>query len=310
MKIIDKILHPRGILYSIGIRGGFRSLEDKKFLQNMYKWKFGRELDLDNPKRYNEKLQWLKLYNRNPLYTKLVDKYAVKEYVAEKIGEDHVIPTIGCWEHFDEINFDELPDQFVLKCTHDSGGLVICKDKSKLDRNKARSIINKALGRNYYWIGREWPYKDVKPRIIAEKYLEDKKNERLYDYKFLTFNGGVKAMYVWSDRHKSLDEMKLDFFDTDFNHLPLQKGYPNSDVKIQKPVHFEEMKEFAEKLSEGIPHVRADFYEVEGKVYFGELTFYDYSGFVGFTPDKWDKRFGDWITLPKKRCNTLCEENK
>jgi len=275
-------------------------LPDKLYLTLRFKSRFGKYPDLKSPKSFSEKLQWLKLYDRNPEYTTMVDKYEVKKYVADRIGEQYIIPTLGVWDSFDDIDFDKLPNRFVLKCTHDSGGLFICKDKSELDIEEARKRINISLKRNFYYIGREWPYKDVKPRIIAEQYMEDADTEELRDYKFFCFDGVVRAMFIASERQSVNDETKFDYFDENFNHLPFTNGYPNADVLPSKPVCFEQMKQLASQLSKGIPHLRVDFYEVDGKIYFGELTFSDSSGLMPFKPEEWDYKFGSWIELPKK----------
>jgi len=276
----------------------YRYTSDEKFLKKVYRAYMGRELDLENPRSYTEKLQWLKLYDRKPIYTQMVDKYEVKKLVAESIGEEYIIPTLGIFDSFDEIDFDALPDQFVLKCTHDSGGLVICRDKSKLDMEEARKKLTKFLKRKYYHIWREWPYKNVKPRIIAEKYMEDKKTSELRDYKFFCFGGEAKLIFIATDRQTEGEETKFDFFDMEYNHLPFTNGHPNAKVAPEKPECFDEMRELAEKLSDGIPHVRVDFYEVDGKVYFGELTFSHWSGIVPFEPEEWDYKIGEWIKLP------------
>lgn len=277
-----------------------RWIDDKTYLKTLYKGFFGKKLNLDNPSTFNEKLQWLKLFDRQERYTSLVDKYEVKQIVADLIGQEYLIPTIGVWDNFDEINFRFLPDQFVLKCTHDSGGLVICKDKAALDVDAARRKIDKCLKSNYYWRGREWPYKNVKPRIIAEEYMEDDTTNDLRDYKFFSFNGVPKALFIATDRQDTKTDTKFDFFDMDYKHLPFTNGHPNADIIPEKPKHFELMKKLASKLSKGIPQVRVDFYEVNGKVYFGELTLSHCSGFVPFNPEEWDTTFGSWIELPKK----------
>ena len=274
-------------------------MDDKKYLQKLYKAAFGKELDWDNPQTFNEKLQWLKLYDRKPIYTTMVDKYEVKKYVAEKIGEEYIISTLGVWDNFDDIDFDKLPDQFVLKCTHDSGGLVICKDKRKLDIATAKKKMEKALRTSFYSEFREWPYKDVKPRIIAEQYMADESGG-LIDYKFFCFDGVPRIMFIATDRENPNEETKFDFFDMDFNHLDIRNGHPNAKLPPRKPKRFELMKQLASKLSNGIPHVRVDMYEVNGKVYFGELTFYHWGGVVKFEPDSWDKILGDWLVLPRK----------
>lgn len=276
---------------------GSNFFPDRIFLKCLFKYRMGYKLNLNNPRTFNEKLQWLKLYNHNPLYTTLVDKFAVKQYVGDKIGFQYVIPTLSVWNSFDEIDFDKLPNQFVLKCTHDSGGLVICKDKRNFDVTEARKKITKCLKHNYYKSFREWPYKNVPPRIIAEKYMEDESGE-LRDYKFFCFNGSVKALFVATDRQKKNVDTKFDFFDDKFKHLPFTKGHPNADVPPGKPTCFDEMVRLAEILSEDIPHVRVDFYEIYGKVYFGEMTFFDNSGIVAFNPPKYDEIWGDWIKLP------------
>ncbi len=281
-------------------KGFYKKLPDRVFLCKKYWCTLDKELDVNNPQSYNEKLQWLKLYDRRPEYTRMVDKYEAKKFVAEAIGEEYVIPTLGVWDKFDDIDFDSLPEQFVLKCTHDSGGLVICKDKSRLDKKAAKKKINRCLKRNYYYSHREWPYKNVKPRIIAEAYMEDTKTAELRDYKFFCFDGEVKALFVATERQKVGEEVKFDFFDENFNHLPIKQSHPNAEIVPEKPEKFEEMKSLASALSKNIPHVRVDFYEVDGRVYFGEMTFYHFSGFVPFEPEEWDYKFGEWINLPEK----------
>ena len=273
-------------------------LSDKLYIQLKYFYRFHKFPNLKNPKTYNEKLQWLKLYDRNPIYTIMADKYEAKKYVGNIIGEEYIVPNYGVWNNFEEIEFDKLPNQFVLKCTHDSGGIVICKDKNSFDINKAKGIINKSLKTNYYYHSREWPYKDIKPRIIAEKYMEDESGE-LTDYKFFSFDGVTKALYIATDRQNKNEETKFDFFDDKFNHLDFVNSHPNSKKTIKKPNHFEEMIELANKLSKGYPHIRADFYEANNHIYFGELTFYHMSGFQPFYPEKWDIIFGSWLILKR-----------
>ena len=278
--------------------GLYNHLSDEKFLKKKYKLIMGKELDLNDPITFNEKLQWLKIHDHNPNYTTMVDKYEAKDYVAGIIGKEYIIPALGVWNHFDDIDFDKLPDKFVLKCTHDSGGIVICHDKNKLDRKAAKKKIEKCLKRNYYWSGREWPYKDVKPRIIAEQYMTDGVKEEIMDYKLLCFNGKQKASFVCSDRF-SKDGLKVTFYDTDWEKMPFERHYPSSNVELDKPKSYDEMVNLAEKLAEKIPFVRVDFYEVLGKIYFGELTFSPGSGFEEFNPSEWDKNLGEWIELPE-----------
>lgn len=279
--------------------GLYNKLSDEAYLKKMYYAQTGKILNLDNPTTYNEKIQWLKLNDRNPLYTKLVDKYEVKPIVESIIGTQYIIPTLGIWNKFEEIDFTSLPEQFVLKCTHDSGGVCICRNKGEFDIKKAKKIISTSLRNNFYLKGREWPYKNVKPRIIAEQYMEDDVTQELRDYKFFCFSGNPKALFVASDRQTEGEETKFDFFDMDYNHLPITNGHPNAKIMPQKPEKFEEMKMLAKKLSKGYPHVRVDFYEVNGKVYFGELTFFHWSGLMPFEPEKWDYEFGSWLSLPK-----------
>ena len=265
-----------------------------RYLRKMHRW-----LNLTDPKTFNEKLQWLKVHDHNPLYPTIVDKHEVKAYIAEKIGKEYVIPTLKVYETPDEIVWDELPERFVLKCTHDSGGVVVCHDKGNLDKSLAMKRLWRHHRKNYYNHSREWPYKMIRPRVIAEQYMEDRKGDgELKDYKFFCFDGEPKMLFVASDRHKK-EETKFDFFDMDFNHLDITNGHPNSTRQIEKPATFEEMKKIAAILSEGFPHVRVDLYEIEGKIYFGELTLYHYSGMVPFKPNVWDERMGEWIKLPK-----------
>ncbi len=274
-----------------------RNADDKDYLKALFYIHMGYELNLDNPLTFNEKIQWLKLYNRKTEYTMMVDKLLVKDYVAGIIGQEFIIPTIGVWDNAEDILFEELPNSFVLKCTHDSGGLIICKDKSKLDIDGTRRELNRLLQRNYYYIWREWPYKDVTPRIIAEPYLQDSHYKELRDYKFFAFDGVPRVLFVAADRGKDT-ETTFDFFDMSFNHLEIINGHPNSSDRIEKPETFERMIDFVSKLSEDIPHVRVDFYEVDGRTYFGELTFFHWSGLVPFEPPQWDRTLGDWINLP------------
>ena len=283
------------------IRYALRFMPDGMYIQLNYFAHFKKFCHINNPTTYNEKLNWLKIHDHNPDYTKLVDKYEVKKHVDELLGEGYTIPTLGVWDKFDDIDFGKLPDQFVLKCTHDSEGLVIVKDKTKLDKVTARKLINSALKQNFYYIGREWPYKNVKPRIIAEQYMEDHTDGELRDYKFFCFDGEPKAMFIASDR--SSGDVKFDYYDLQFNHLDIRQKYPNSKKPIPKPQTFTKMIEFSKILSKGFSHVRVDFYEVDGHLYFGELTFYHFSGFMPFEPSVWDIIFGDWLRLPNERKN-------
>lgn len=298
--IIKFILDKKFRFSYLAAHGVYNSMSDEKFLKTKYRNQINKELNIESPRTFNEKLQWLKLYDRKPIYTTMVDKYEVKKYIADIIGAEYVIPTLGVWEKFEDIDFDSLPEQFVLKCTHDSGGLAICKNRSTFDFKSAKKKIGKCLKRDYYLCSREWPYKDVRPRIIAERYMEDSETSELRDYKFFCFNGKAKMLFIASERQKKGEETKFDFFDMDFNLLPFTNGHPNAQVTPLKPKCFDEMLALAEKLSVDIPHVRVDFYEVDGKVYFGEMTFFHWSGFVPFDPPEWDEKIGSWIELPEK----------
>lgn len=279
------------------LRKFYKFIPDIIFLKLLWYKTFGYKLNLKNPETYNEKLQWLKLYDRDPKYTKMVDKYTVRKYIAKKIGEEYLIPLIGVWDKVEEIDFNSLPCQFVLKTTHDSGGVIVCKDKDKLDINKARRFLKDHLKTNYYILNREWPYKNIKPQIICEKYMEDESGYELKDYKFFCFNGEPKFMYIATDRNTPNEETKFDFFDDEFNHLPFENGHPNSKKSLKKPECFDKMIDLAKKLSKNIPHVRVDFYEINKKIYFGELTFYHWSGMVPFKPKEWDYKLGQYIDL-------------
>lgn len=274
-------------------------LGDSYFLKLQYHCYFGKKANLTNPQSFSEKLLWLKLYDHRPEYTMMVDKYAVKKYVADIIGEQYVIPTLGVWERPEDIDWETLPNQFVLKCTHDSGGLVICKDKSKLDRTSAIEKLRVSLNKDYYKYAREWQYKGVPKRIIAEKYMEDNTFGELPDYKFFCFDGEVKAMFIGTER--GTGDVKFDFYDSDFNHLDLVQIHPMSGKDLPKPQHFEKMKELASKLSKGYPHLRVDLYNVNGNIYFGEITLFHHGGIVPFHPEQWDYTFGSWISLPEKK---------
>ena len=272
---------------------------DEWYVKTRFRLYTGKKLNLDNPQTYNEKLNWQKLYDHNPQYTIMVDKFSAKDYVAGIIGKQYIIPTIGYWDKPEDIDWEKLPEQFVLKTTHDSGGVVIVKDKSKLNKEKAIQKLNKCLKSDNYAITREWPYKNVHRRVIAEQYMEDKKTGELRDYKFFSFDGKVKALFISQDRGKVGEEVKFDYYDADFNHLDIHQYHDAGNSKPEKPLCFEEMKKLASKLSKGLPQVRVDFYEVDGKVYFGELTFFHHGGIVPFTPEIWDYTFGSWIKLPK-----------
>lgn len=273
-------------------------MSDEFYLRTFWRMVMGYKLDLKNPKTFNEKLQWLKLYDRNPLYTLLVDKYRVKDWVTETIGAEYVIPTLAVWENAEDIDISQLPDQFVLKCNHDSGSVIICKDKSTFDLQAAKQKLGKALKYNFYELAREWVYKNVQPVIFAETYMIDEKTNDLSDYKFFSFDGDVKALFIATERGSQETETRFDFFDMDFNHFDVTNGHPNATNLPSKPSCFDEMVRLSKILSKGIPHVRCDFYEVNGKVYFGEMTFYHWGGTTHFKPFSFDEYLGSFIKLP------------
>lgn len=295
---IKKLFNIKNILLFLCAHGFLNWLPDMQYIRLIYLVRLNKRINLKEPLTYNEKLQWLKIYDRNPIYTNLVDKLEVRNYISEKIGEKYLIPLLGVWNKFEEIDFEKLPNKFVLKCTHDSGGLYICKDKSKLNTKEAKRIINRSLKNNYYYHNREWPYKNVKPRIICEKYMVDESNTELKDYKFFCFDGVPKSLYVASNRRV---DTRFDFFDMNFKHLHVIQHYKNSSNQIAKPKGFDEMVNLAKILSKGIPHVRVDFYDINGKVYFGEMTFYHLGGFEKFEPESFDEWLGSWLILPEKK---------
>lgn len=274
-------------------------VSDENFVKWKYYLNFHKRLDLRNPQTFNEKLQWLKLYDQHEEYTQLVDKYEAKQFVASIIGKEYIIPTIGVYDSIEEIDFEYLPQQFVIKCTHNSGGIIVCKDKQKLDIKNSCKQLERWLKVNPYWKNREYPYKNVKPRIIIEQYMEDESGYELKDYKFFCFDGEPKCLFVATDRGKEGEETKFDFFDLEWNHLPFTNGHPNSKQSISKPNSFENMIEISRRLSQGFPHVRVDLYNINGRIYFGELTFFHWSGLTPFVPEEWDYRFGEFLNLPQ-----------
>lgn len=296
-RIFEILRNPSRVgLKLLKIFGGM--LSDRMFLKIQFRLKMGYPLDLDNPQTFNEKLQWLKLYNRKPEYTKLVDKYEVKQYVSSMIGEDHIIPTLGLWNRFEEIDFDKLPNRFVLKTTNGGGGggVVICKDKNKFDRAKAKLILERSMRSSIYKACKEWPYKDVKPRILAEKYMEDESGE-LRDFKFTCADGVAHNVMICFDRFTG--DTKFYFFDREWNLLRLNKRglAAPSDFCIEKPKGVEEMFDIAGRLSENLPYARVDLYNVNGKIYFGEITFYPQSGYDSNLLEETDKLFSSYINI-------------
>lgn len=303
-RIIKALSHPRDLLVYVITRYKLASsLSDEKYLKLIYRIMFGKRLNLEHPETFNEKLQWLKLNDRNPLYPRMVDKVTAKDYVASIIGEKYIIPTLAVYKDVDDIHLEELPEQFVLKTNHSGGntGVVICRDKNTFDLEAAKKKLRVSLKSDMFSNTREWPYTQIKPQVFAEKFMtEGEKIDRgLSDYKFFCFDGVVKALFVGTERNTG--DVKFDFYDADFNHLDLVQTHPMSGRVLVKPRNFELMKQIAEKLSKGIPHVRVDLYNISGEIYFGELTFYHHGGFQPFHPESWDRVWGEWITLPGKR---------
>ena len=278
--------------------GFFKNMTDDKYLVMRYKSIFNKKLDLKEPHTFNEKLQWLKLYDRKPEYTRMVDKHEAKTYVAERIGEEYIIPTLGVWDKFEDIDFTVLPNQFVLKCTHDSGGLVICRDKSKLDMERSKDKITRSLKRDYYMQSREWPYKNVKPRIIAEQYMQDGASPDLPVYKFFCFDGEPKIIQVIQN-DKQVNE-SIDYFDIQWNLLDMRQNFPNSKKPLERPKNLEKMLDLVRRLAKDKKSfLRVDLYEINGRIYFSEYTFFSDAGMAKFDPEKWDEILGEWTILPE-----------
>lgn len=290
----------------VGVRlSRIRSIDDETALKLLYQSIFKQQLDLDNPKSFNEKIQWLKLYDRNPAYQEMVDKITAKEWAGELIGEDHIIPTLQAWSDVESMSLGELPNRFVLKTNHDSGTVIICDGKEHFDVQRARRILKKSLKRNFFYQYREWPYKNITPRIFAEQFISDSndpgelteadQNTDITDYKFLCYGG--KCKYIFTCTGRDSGDLRVDFFDLDWNHLPFERHYPNADIPTPKPILLPEMIDIAETLSQGIPFVRVDLYLCSGNIYFGEMTFYPGTGIEEFSPVEWDYILGEPIEI-------------
>ena len=299
--------NPLGIIEDICHYGYFRWIPDKLYLKMMYLLETGKKLNLDNPRTYNEKLQWIKLYDRKPLYTKIVDKFEVRKYVADMIGEKYLIKLIGLYNSVDEIDWAALPNAFALKCTHGSGSNIICRDKSSHDIKTGKIQLRKWMKQNWFWVGREWPYRNIMPRIICEELLTNNYGEIPEDYKVLCFNGKAKMIQVQSGRFVDL---RIDFYDVQWNKTDISITFgklhgsnslvntlQNSEIIFNKPQLLEEMLQLSEILSQNTYHTRVDWYIVENKLYFGEITFFQGSGFLSFGKEKDEIMFGDWINL-------------
>lgn len=299
-KIKKALRNPRLVVQVLMDTGISRLLTDKGHAKLAYWACTGKKLHLKKPVTFNEKLQWLKLHDRRELYQICADKLRVRDYVAQKLGEEYLIPLLGSWERADEIDFDALPEQFVLKCNHNSGlGMCICKDKSKLDRRQVCKELQKGLKQDYYYHQREWSYKDIPRRIVAEAFLSDGTGT-LADYKIHVFNGEPRFILVCADRFEG-SGLTEDFYTPQWEHMDIRRpGIPNAKKPQPKPELLEELLECARKLSRELPFVRADFYVCGGKIYFGEMTFYPAGAVTPFDPPHWDETFGSWLQLPEK----------
>lgn len=302
MRIIQKIINRHKRVFSLLLRKIGKWLPDRIYLRMMYYIQIGKVLNLERPTYFNEKLQWLKLYDRRPEYTKMVDKYAVKEYVSNIIGKEYIISTLGVWNAPEEISWDMLPNSFVLKTTHGGGGkgVIICRDKTRLDIPETIKRLQKAMRQDVYYNYREWPYRNVRHRIIAEEYMISRGREGLADYKVHCFNGIPKIILVCRNRFKDRS-FTSDFYSTDWKHLDLKRPSHDNPGGIEPPEKLQTMLKLAEKLSAQIPFIRVDFYIVENRIYFGELTFFPASGLTPFVPESYDKLFGDWLIIPEAR---------
>lgn len=268
------------------------------YIRLLYLYHFGKLPHLRNPRTFNEKLQWLKLHDHNPIYTTMVDKVRVKEYVTSLAGAKYIIPNLGIWNNAEEIDFDILPDRFVIKCNHDSHGVIVVNDKGKTNLEAVREKLRKRLQVDGYAYGREWPYKDVERKILAEKFIEGDSGE-LIDYKVHCFGGEPKFILVCQDRFSD-SGLKEDFYDIGWELMDVRRPNVGHGTPVKRPDELDEMLELARLLSKGVPFLRTDFYYTQGKILFGELTFFPASGFQRFVPDRYDRLFGDWIELPRK----------
>lgn len=279
----------------------FDRMDDKTYLGLRYKYATGKRINWSEPKEFNEKLMWLMINDRNPKYIDLVDKLKVKDIIAKKFGSEYVIPLITVGNRFEDIDLNKLPQKFVIKCNHDSGGIIICKDKETLDIEKAKSLINGNLDRDFFSITREWPNSKVEKKVIVEEYMEDNSpdsNGELKDYKFYCFNGEPKFLYLSQGltNHKTA---RINYVNLNWEIEPFyRKDYLQFEKLPEKPIQFEKMIEFSRILAENIPFVRVDWYEINGLLYFGEMTFYPGAGITDFYPNEWNRKIGDYLLLP------------
>lgn len=293
-KIIKYLKKPSLLFLFLASKGFFKKMDDEKYLKICYKIKTGKELNLDNPINFNEKIQWLKINDRNNEYKYMVDKILAKKYVSNEIGEKYIIPTIGVYKKFDDIDFNTLPNEFIIKPTHTSGNTYICLDKNKINYKKLKHIINKWLKRDYYYLNREYPYKDLEKKIIIEKYMIDQNSDELNDYKFFCFNGNPKILLICSNRRHNLEETWMDM---EGNIIDVTEGNHKNNLSLKPPKNFNKMKELAKILSKNIEFLRVDFYEVNEQIYFGELTFYPAGGYESFSKEEFNIKLGQMIKL-------------
>lgn len=297
-KVTKYIKEPKKIVLYFMNKGIFKYLPDEKYLKLKYYLEMGEKLDLENPKDYSSKLQWLKLYDRKKEYSNLVDKYESKKYIKNLIGDEYIIPTIGIYNKFDDIDFSKLPNKFVIKTTHGCGGGEICHDKSLLNLKKLKSEINKSLKHNYFYNHREYPYKNVHPRIIVEQLLENNDGSKLIEYNIFCFNGIPKYILVcYGDKRKNRYN---DYYDINLNKLNIKIKYMSSSETHKFPKEIHKMIELSKILSKNIPNLRVDFYFANGKIYVGELTFYHWAGFLNFEPKDENLKWGSELELPKR----------
>lgn len=297
--LIMYLRSPVKIINPLGARGYLNWMSDEMYLKFVFKGFLNKKLNLENPRSFSEKLQWLKLHDRKPEYSNYADKYEVRKHIAETIGEKYLIPLLGIYDCVDEIDWKSLPNKFVLKCTHGSTSNIICTDKEKLDIEASKIKLKKWMKKNWYWYGREWPYKYIKPRIICEKFISDK-DTTPDDYKVLCFDGKAKLIEVHMDR---FENHKQDFYDEKWNKKLISQGNTISDIVYPKPIELEKMIELSEKLAADMIHVRIDWFIAYNKLYFGEITFYDGSGFMPFVREEYDYLLGSWIHLPIDKIN-------
>ena len=294
MSFLTKPYYRTRVLIKLGY---YDSLSDEEFLKKVFPKYMGYPLDLENPKTFSEKLQWLKVNYREPIQTVMVDKHEAKDFIAHRVGNQYIIPTLAVWDSVEDIDFDALPNQFVLKCTHDSGGIVICKDKLSLDREATKAKLRTSLKRDYSRIAREWPYKEVPRRIIAEEYLSELGSNEILDYKMYCFHGELKMTVVCSDRF-SKTGTRMNFYDIDWKPMGIHFGhYPPLPTEFSRPETYDEMLRLATELSKDCPFLRVDFYEIKGRLYIGELTFFPGAGLEQFRPISKDYELGEWLHL-------------